>query len=80
MPLFYPDWELPLGISYLKRIQGVFFVDKVSSNDQNFMMVFGTGITFETAGFFDIKFSIPITINYYYQPETGTSGIQFDFE
>ena len=80
MPLFYPDWEFPLGVSYLKRIQGVVFVDKVFSNDQNYMMVFGAGITFETAGFFDIKFSIPITINYYYQPETGTSGIQFDFE
>jgi hypothetical protein len=44
------------------------------------MMAVGGGITFESAGFFDIKFPIPFTINYYYQPETGKSGIQLDFE
>ncbi|MBT3478918.1 MAG: hypothetical protein HN459_05580 [Candidatus Marinimicrobia bacterium] len=80
MPLFYPDWVLPFGISYLKRIQVGVFVDKTSGNGQNSMMAVGGGITFESAGFFDIKFPIPFTINYYYQPETGKSGIQLDFE
>ena len=40
----------------------------------------GAGITFETAGFFDVKFPIPITFNYYYHPNSGKSGIQLHFE
>ncbi len=80
MPLLYPDWVLPFGVSYLKRIQAGVFVDKVSVKGQESMLAIGAGITFETGGFFDVKFPIPITINYYYHPNSGKSGIQLDFE
>ena len=80
IPLFYPDWALPFGVSYLKRIQGNLFVDQVSVDGSDPMVAVGAGITFETAGFFDVKFPIPITFNYYYHPNSGKSGIQLHFE
>ncbi len=80
MPLLYPDWSLPFGVSYLKRIQAGAFIDRATINDREAMLAIGAGITFETGGFFDIKFPLPITINYYYHPNTGKSGIRLDFE
>ena len=46
----------------------------------NSMLSMGVGLTFELGGFFDIKFPISITTNYYYQPNTGVSGIQLELE
>ena len=35
---------------------------------------------FELAGFFDIKFPLSITSNFYYNPKSGKNGIQLEFE
>ena len=35
---------------------------------------------FELAGFFDIRFPLSITSNYYINPNTGSSGIRLEFE
>ena len=73
VPLFYPDWEAPFGVTYLKRVQGRVFGDYVNSDIKDPMIAVGAGITFELAGFFDIKFPLSITSNYYY-PEYYTDG------
>ena len=44
------------------------------------MIAIGVGITFELAGFFDIKFPLSITFNYYYNPNSKNSGFQLEFE
>ncbi|MGY8750863.1 MAG: TolB family protein [Fidelibacterota bacterium] len=80
VPLFYPDWEAPFAITYLKRIQGRIFSDYVKSNLNGPMIAIGSGITFELAGFFDIKFPLSITFNYYYNPNSKNSGFQLEFE
>jgi hypothetical protein len=80
LPLFYPDWTLPLSISYLKRITGSIFVDQVNMDQYGPMLSVGAGITFESGGFFDIRMTIPLTINFYFHPNSGETGIQLDFE
>ncbi|MBC8345685.1 MAG: PD40 domain-containing protein [Candidatus Marinimicrobia bacterium] len=80
MPLFYPDWTLPFSISYLKRIKGNIFVDQATMDQKESMLSVGAGITFESGGFFDIRMPIPLTINFYFHPHSGETGIQFDFE
>ena len=80
VPLFYPDWEAPFGLTYLKRVQGRVFSDYVNSDIKNPMIAVGAGITFELAGFFDIKFPLSITSNYYFNPNSGHRGIQLEFE
>ena len=80
IPLVYPDLSLPFSVSYLKRIQGSSFVDAASVRNHPNMLAVGGGITFETGGFFDIKFPISLSINYYYHPLNGNSGIRLDFE
>ena len=80
LPLFYPDWGAPFAVTYLKRIQGIVFTDYVNLNFRNPMIAIGVGITFELAGFFDIKFPLSITSNYYYNPNSGRRGIQLEFE
>jgi hypothetical protein len=80
LPLFYPDWGAPFAVTYLKRIQGIVFTDYVNLNFRNSMISIGLGITFEFAGFFDIKFPLSITSNYYYNPNSGRRGIQLEFE
>ena len=79
-PLFYPDWESPFAVTYLKRIQGRIFSDYVNLNLNGPMIAIGVGITFELAGFFDVKFPISITSNYYINPSSGDSGIRLEFE
>jgi hypothetical protein len=44
------------------------------------MLSVGTGVTFESGGFFDIRMPIPLTINFYFHPNSGETGIQLDFE
>ena len=80
VPLFYPDWEAPFGVTYLKRVQGRIFSDYVNSDIKDPMIAIGAGITFELAGFFDIKFPLSITSNYYFNPNSGHRGIQLEFE
>ena len=80
LPLFYPDWTLPLSISYLKRITGSIFVDQVTMDQYGPMLSVGAGVTFESGGFFDIRMPIPLTINFYFHPNSGETGIQLDFE
>ena len=80
IPLLYPDWSAPIGITYLKRIQGRIFAEYGSVDVMNSMISMGVGLTLELGGFFDIKFPISITTNYYYQPNTGVSGIQLELE
>ena len=80
LPLLYPDWTLPLSISYLKRIKGSIFVDQVNMNQYGPMLSVGAGVTFEWGGFFDIRMPIPLTINFYFHPNTRETVIQFDFE
>ena len=80
VPLLYPDFEAPFGITYLKRVQGRVFADYVDLDVREPMISIGLGLTFELAGFFDIKFPLSITSNFYYQPNTGMSGIQLQFE
>ena len=79
-PLFYPDWEAPFAVTFLKRIQGRVFTDYVNLNFSSPMIAIGVGITFELAGFFDIKFPLSITSNFYYNPKSGKNGIQLEFE
>lgn len=80
MPLVYPDLSLPFSVAYLKRIHGGPFVDAASVSGHSNMLAVGGAITFETGGFFDIKFPISLSINYYYHPLNGNSGIRLDFE
>ena len=80
LPLFYPDWEAPFAVTYLKRIQGRIFSDFVNINLNGPMIAIGLGITFELAGFFDIRFPLSITSNYYINPNSGSSGIRLEFE
>ena len=80
LPLFYPDWEAPFAVTYLKRIQGRIFSDFININLNGPMIAIGLGITFELAGFFDIKFPLSITSNYYINPNSGKSGIRLEFE
>jgi hypothetical protein len=69
-----------LNISYLKRIKGSIFIDKATLNQNVAMLSVGAGITFESGGIFDIKLPIPLTINFYFHPNSGETGIQLDFE
>ena len=80
MPLVYPDLSLPFSVAYLKRIHGGPFEDAASVSGHSNMLAVGGAITFETGGFFDIKFPILLSINYYYHPLNGNSGIRLDFE
>ena len=68
------------GVTYLKRVQGRVFGDYVNLDIKDPMIAIGAGITFELAGFFDIKFPLSITSNYYFNPNSGSSGIQLEFE
>ena len=47
---------------------------------KNLQMSIGTGFILDLGGFFDIVFPLSISLNYYYQPQTGNGGIQFEFE
>ena len=81
LPLIYPDRRLLFGASYLKRVQGKLFFDAMDTDlSNNLLMSIGTGFIFDLGGFFDIVFPLSISLNYYYQPQTGRSGIQFEFE
>ena len=81
LPLLYPDKTLLWGVSFLKRVQGKLFIDAMNTDlSKNLQMSIGTGFIFDLGGFFDIVFPLSISLNYYYQPETGNSGVQFEFE
>ena len=81
LPLVYPDRTLLWGVSFLKRVQGKLFIDAMNTDlSKNLQMSIGTGFIFDLGGFFDIVFPLSISLNYYYQPETGNSGVQFEFE
>ena len=79
-PLIYPDWSLPFGITYLKRIRGNLFGQMASVDSREPMISVGAGITFDLGGFFDIKLPLPISFNYYFQPNTGKAGVELVFE
>ena len=73
--------KLLWGVSYLKRVQGKLFIDGMDTDQSNnLQMSIGTGFIFDLGGFFDIVFPLSISLNYYYQPQTGNGGIQFEFE
>jgi hypothetical protein len=80
LPLVYPDWSAPFGLTYLKRIRGNIFGHVASVDSQRTMISVGAGITFDLGGFFDLRLPMPITFNYYYQPNTGQGGVQLVFE
>ena len=80
LPLVYPDWSAPFGLTYLKRIRGNIFGHLASVDSQRTMISVGAGITFDLGGFFDLRLPMPITFNYYYQPNTGQGGVQLVFE
>ena len=81
LPLVYPDKKLLWGASYLKRVQGKLFIDAMDTDlSKNLQMSIGTGFILDLGGFFDIVFPLSISLNYYYQPQTGNGGIQFEFE
>mgnify|MGYP003307710965 FL=1 len=81
LPLIYPDRRLLFGASYLKRVQGKLFFDAMDTDlSNNLLMSIGTGFIFDLGGFFDIVFPLSISLNYYYQPQTGKGGIEFEFE
>jgi len=72
-PLYYPDLGI-LGFTYLKRISKAFFLEYFNSNKQAAFNI-GNGLTFELGGFFGIKFSLPVTINFYYDLLNNYKGI-----
>ena len=80
LPLVYPDWSAPFGLTYLKRIRGNIFGHVASVDSQHSMISVGAGVTFDLGGFFDLRLPMPITFNYYYQPNTGQGGVQLVFE
>lgn len=79
-PLAYPDWSAPFGVTYLKRIRGNIYGHVASVDSQDPMISVGAGVTFDLGGFFDLRFPMPMTFNYYYQPNTGKGGVQLVFE
>lgn len=79
-PLAYPDWSAPYGATYVKRVRGNIFGHLASVDSQDLMLTMGMGLTFDVGGFFDTQLPLPITLNYFYQPKIGKSGLELVFE
>lgn len=77
LPLFYPDWEILRGVSYLKRISlGVFSEwaqGRSAAMTINYWNI-GVAVTFESF-FLDLNISIPITLAYVYKPQEGAGQV-----
>lgn len=80
-PVAYPDWDI-LGAMYLKRFYATFFSDWMKGAGDFDKTYFSTGVafTFESAGFFEIPFNVPMSLIFYYLPTQRTPGIAFGLE
>ena len=78
VPLLYPDYSLPLDISYIKRVSVFSFLEAANIDNQNKFAI-GGGITVDVGGFFDFKLSIPLTLIFFQNIDSSNNGIKLRF-
>ena len=78
VPLLYPDYSLPLDISYIKRVSVFSFLEAANIDTQN-KLAFGGGITVDVGGFFDFKLPIPLTLVFFQNIDSSNNGIKLRF-
>ena len=78
LPLLYPDYSLPLDISYIKRVSIFSFLEAANIDSQNKLAI-GTGITVDVGGFFDFKLPIPLTLIFFQNIDSSEIEIKLRF-
>ena len=78
LPLLYPDYSLPLDISYIKRVSVFSFLEAANIDNQNKLAI-GGGITVDVGGFFDFKLPIPLTLIFFQNIDSSNNGIKLRF-